>query len=163
MLPRPGCEEIFEARSSVSEDEGTKDVLPAAGRVFVRGSMGRRGVRRDIWRVDEGVDILVGWSDAWREGLGERYVLVCWCYAWSEECRCAGCRARGDPQAPEGVHDLCWSRNCLLSACCTVLVVAWPRYADASVQFGMPVAKSAKLTQSLPSVRKKLAGLLPKT
>ena len=57
MLPRPGCEEIFEARSSVSEDEGTKDVLPAAGRVFVRGSMGRRGVRRDIWRVDEGVDV----------------------------------------------------------------------------------------------------------
>lgn len=58
MLPRPGCDEIFEARSSVSEVEGTKDVLPASGRVLVRGSMGRRGVRRDIWRAEEGVDSL---------------------------------------------------------------------------------------------------------
>jgi hypothetical protein len=33
-------------------------VLPASGRVLVRGSMGRRGVRRDIWRAEEGVDSL---------------------------------------------------------------------------------------------------------
>lgn len=54
MLPRPGCDEILEARSSVSELEGTREVVPAGGRAFVRGSIGRRGVRSDIWRVDEG-------------------------------------------------------------------------------------------------------------
>jgi hypothetical protein len=58
VLPRPGCDEIFEARSSVSELEGTREVLPAGGRAFVRGRTGRRGVRRDIWRMEEGVDSL---------------------------------------------------------------------------------------------------------
>jgi hypothetical protein len=69
MLPRLGCDEIFEARSSVSELEGTREVLPAGGRAFVRGRMGRRGVRRDIWRMEEGVDSLEVWLDRRWGGL----------------------------------------------------------------------------------------------
>lgn len=69
MLPRPGCDEILEARSSVSELEGTREVVPAGGRAFVRGSIGRRGVRSDIWRVDEGLDSLRDELEGWRRSL----------------------------------------------------------------------------------------------
>ena len=68
MLPRPGCDEILEARSSVSELEGTREGVPAGGRAFVRGSMGRRGVRSDIWRVDEGVHSLENGLEGWGRG-----------------------------------------------------------------------------------------------
>jgi hypothetical protein len=90
VLPRPGCEEILEARSSVSELEGIREVLPAGGRAFVRGRMGRRAVRRDIWRVEEGMNSLVGSLETWWRDLGRGCVRVWWCGAWSEECGCAG-------------------------------------------------------------------------
>jgi hypothetical protein len=54
MLPKPGCEEILPARSSVSEEERSVDEVPGRGmveRADVGGSMGRRGARRDIWRL----------------------------------------------------------------------------------------------------------------
>jgi hypothetical protein len=61
MLPRPGCDEILPARSSVSEEEPTTDEVPGTARVEgedVRASMGRRGLRRERARDCEGVDRL---------------------------------------------------------------------------------------------------------
>lgn len=62
MLPRPGCADIFPARSSVSgADARSVDEVPGAGRVDdkdVRASIGRLGVRRDIERYCRAADFL---------------------------------------------------------------------------------------------------------
>jgi hypothetical protein len=61
MLPKPGCEEILPARSSVSEEERRVDEVPGRGmveRADVAGRMGRRGERRYIWRLWEGTESL---------------------------------------------------------------------------------------------------------
>lgn len=59
MLPRAGCADILPTRSSVSrlarEDE-VPDGAKVDGDEYVAGTRGRRGERRDIWRVCEGVD-----------------------------------------------------------------------------------------------------------
>lgn len=62
MLPMPGCDEIFPARSSVSEEDSrSEEDVPGAGSVEgddVRASIGRRGVSMEKARGCEGAHIL---------------------------------------------------------------------------------------------------------
>lgn len=65
-----GCAEIFDARSRVSAEGMAGEVTePSAGSVKVAagvGSMGRRGARREMERVEEGIENL----EIIREGYG---------------------------------------------------------------------------------------------
>lgn len=86
MLPRAGCADILPTRSSVSrlarEDE-VPDGAKVDGDEYVAGTRGRRGERRDIWRVCEGVDRLqrreetkVSDTGSCRDTRGRVYTVV---------------------------------------------------------------------------------------
>ena len=80
-LPRPGCVEILPARSSVSAAQvGLAGEEPGGGRrAGEKGeaaSMGRRRLRRDMWRVwDLAKAISLDWVPCGQPGQGEMVPL----------------------------------------------------------------------------------------